>query len=138
MILDRPGMDIRPKTLRGTLQRMNYSFRMLREAPRKSAYPQTRKKFIKDAQKRMVDTLAKLGFVNFYQDEMTMLLSAPTSRGWLRTRRPRDDKGHILQEVGEGVFATRGHSPRMLAPNLEQEPGLAVPANLRDAAGGAK
>ena len=61
MILDRPGMDIRPKTLRGTLQRMNYSFRMLREAPRKSAHPQTRKKFIGDAQKRIVDALARVG-----------------------------------------------------------------------------
>ena len=77
---------------------------MLREAPHKSADPQTCKKFIGDTQKRL-DTLAKLGFANFYQDEMTMLLSAMTSRGWLRTRRPRDDKDHILQEVGEGVFA---------------------------------
>ena len=51
--------------------------------------------------------LGKLGFVNFYQDEVTMLLSAMTSRGWLRTRRPRDDKDHILQEVGK-VFGALG------------------------------
>ena len=30
-----------------------------------------------------MDALAKLGYVNFYEDEMTMLLSAQTSRGWL-------------------------------------------------------
>ena len=39
MILDRLGMDIRPGTLRGTMKRMNYSLRMLREAPHKSADP---------------------------------------------------------------------------------------------------
>ena len=82
MIRDRLGVDIKPRTLRGTMKKMNYSFRMLREAPHKSADPQTCKKFIEDTQKRL-DALAKLGFVNFYQDEMTMLLSAMTSRGWL-------------------------------------------------------
>ncbi len=106
MILDRLGIDIRPRTLRGTMKRMNYSFRMLREAPHRSADPQMCKKFIEDTQKRL-DALARAGYVNFYEDEMTMLLSAQTSRGWLWTRRPRDDKDHILQEVGEGVFAPR-------------------------------
>ena len=82
MILDRLNTDIKPRTLRGALYRMNLSFRTLREVPRKSADPETRKKFVKDTQKRM-DSLAKAGYANFYEDEMTMLLSAQTSRGWL-------------------------------------------------------
>ena len=82
MILDRLGIDIRPRTLRATLYRMSLSFRMPREVPRKSADPETRKKFVKDTQRRM-DTLARAGYVNFYEDEMTMLLAAQTGRGWL-------------------------------------------------------
>ena len=82
MILDRLGIDIKPRTLRATLYRMNLSFRMLREVPCKSADPETRKKFVEETQRRM-DALARTGYVNFYEDEMTMLLSAQTSRGWL-------------------------------------------------------
>ena len=82
MILDRLNIDIKPRTLRGALKRMNLSFRMLREVPRKSADPETRKKFVEDTQKRM-DALARAGYASLYGDEMTMLLSAQTSRGWL-------------------------------------------------------
>ena len=95
MILDRLNIDIKPRTLRGALYRMNLSFRMLREVPRKSADPETRKKFVEDTQKKM-DAPAKAGSASFYEDEMTMLLSAQTGRGWLRTRWPRDDKDHLL------------------------------------------
>ena len=101
MILDRLKMDIKPRTLRASLKRMNLSFRIPREVPHKSADSETRKKFIEDTQKKM-DALAKAGYVNFYEDEETMLLSAHTSRGWLRAR---DNQDHLLQKVGEGVFA---------------------------------
>ena len=82
MILDRLGIDIKPRTLRATLHRMRLSFRMFRKVPHKSADPETRKKFIKDTQKRM-DALAKAGYTNFYEDEMTMLLAAQKGRSWL-------------------------------------------------------
>ena len=82
MILERLGTDIKPRTLRGALKRMRFSCRMIREVPRKSADPETRKKFIDDTQKRL-DALAKAGYASFYEDEMTMLLAAQTGRGWL-------------------------------------------------------
>ena len=82
MILGRLGIDIKPRTLRATLRRMRLSFRIPREVPHKSADHKTRKKFAEDTQKRM-DALAKAGYVNFYEDEMTMLLSAQAGRGWL-------------------------------------------------------
>ena len=104
MILDRLMMGIKPRTLRGSLKRMNLSFRIPREVPHKSADPATRKKFIEETQK-MMSALAKAAYAIFYEDEMTMLLSAQTCRGWLRTRRARDNQDHILQKVGEGVFA---------------------------------
>ena len=47
--------------------------------------------------------LAKAGYANLYEDEMAMLLSAQTSRGWLRTRRALYNQDHFLQKVGEGV-----------------------------------
>ena len=72
MILCRLAVDIKPRTLRSTLHRMHLSFRTLREVPDKSADPETRKKFIKDTQKR-VDALAKAGYTNFYEAEMTMV-----------------------------------------------------------------
>ena len=82
MVLDRLGIDTRPRTLRATLYRMNLSFRTLREVPHKSADLETCKKFIEDTQKRL-SALAKAGYTNFYEDEMTMLLAALTGRGWM-------------------------------------------------------
>ena len=82
MILDRLGIDIRPRTLRATLHRMRLSFRTLREVPHGSADAETRKKFIEDTQKRL-SALAKAGYTNFYEDEETVLLAAQTGRGWL-------------------------------------------------------
>ena len=82
MVLDRLGMDIKPRTLRATLHRMTYSFRTLRKVPYRSADPETCEKFIENTQRRM-GALGKAGFVNFYQDEMTMLLSTLTGWGWL-------------------------------------------------------
>jgi hypothetical protein len=48
MMLDRLNIDVTPRTLRAALYRMNLSFRMLRKAPRKSADPETRKKFVEE------------------------------------------------------------------------------------------
>ena len=103
MILDQMGIDIKPRTLRATLYRMRLSFRIPREVPHKSADPAARKKFIED--QKSMDALAEAGYASFYEDEMAMLLSAQTGRGWLRTRRARDNQDHLLQKVGEGVFA---------------------------------
>ena len=74
-IMDRPGMDIKPRTPMATLYMMRLSFRMLREVQHKSADPETRKKFIEDTQKRM-DAPAKAVYTNFYEDKITMLPAA--------------------------------------------------------------
>lgn len=81
MTLDRLKTDIKPKTLRATLYRMNLSFRMFREVQRKSTDPETCKKFVKDTRKR-IDALAETRYANFYEDEMTMLLASQASRRW--------------------------------------------------------
>lgn len=52
MVLDRLKTDIKPLTLKATLKRMNFPFRMPREVPSKSADLKTRKKFVEDTQKR--------------------------------------------------------------------------------------
>ena len=70
MILDRLGMDIRPRTLRATLHRMHLSFCIPREVPHRSD-AETRKKFLKDTQK--MNALTRAGYTNFYEDEETVL-----------------------------------------------------------------
>lgn len=93
MILDRLKTDIKPRTLRATLNRMNLLCRMPREMPHKFADPETCKKFVKDTEEDGCP--AKAGYVNFYEDKMTILRTARAARERLPARRARDDKDRL-------------------------------------------
>ena len=82
MLIDRLGLDIRPRTLRHTLRVMKYAYRKPREIPYRSATTEEQEQFKKDTQERM-DALAKEGYTIFYEDEMSVKLAAQASRGWM-------------------------------------------------------
>ena len=75
-------MDVKPRTIRNTLYRMELSMRMPREIPNKSAGIEERQAFITKTEAR-IDSLSKDGHAFFYEDEMTMRLAAAATRGWL-------------------------------------------------------
>lgn len=82
MILNRLGIDVKPRTIRNTLYRMGLSMRMPREIPNKSASTEERQAFITKTEAR-INSLSKDGYTFFYEDEMTMRLGVATSKGWL-------------------------------------------------------
>ena len=82
MILDRLGIDIKPRTLRYTLSRMKLSMRMPREIPHRSADPEECKEFTEKTQKK-TNRLSKMGYAIFYEDEMIIALAARAIRRWL-------------------------------------------------------
>ena len=80
MLIDRLGLDIRPRTLRHTLKVMKYAYRKPREIPYRSAITEEQEQLKKDTQERM-DTLAKEGYTIFYEDKMSVNLAAQASGG---------------------------------------------------------
>ena len=114
MILDRLGIDIKPRTLRYTLSRMKLSMRMPREIPHKSAGPEERKEFTEKTQKKM-NHLSKMGYAIFYEDEMTIALAARAVRGWL-PRGGRETLKTAFSRRSLKVFGALGKNVLHLMP----------------------
>ena len=114
MILDRLGIDIKPRTLRYTLSRMKLSMRMPREIPHRSADPEERKEFTEKTQMRM-NHLSKMGYAIFYEDEMTIALAARAVRGWL-PRGGRETLKTTFSRRSLKVFGALGKNALHLMP----------------------
>ena len=114
MILDRLGMDVKPRTIRNTLHRMGLSMRMPREVPSKSAGPEERKAFVTKTQE-MIDSLSKDGYTFFYEDEMTMRLAAAAAKGWL-PRGGRETVKTTFCKRSLKVFGALGRNMLRLMP----------------------